>query len=90
MDRDVAIGQVVKWGERSTRYPVVIFGPEGCGKSAFLRQAAEVLREFGYDVIYVDIAHMNFIATPTLTRWLRSSSKSYLRCPVLPKSSLQA
>jgi KaiC/GvpD/RAD55 family RecA-like ATPase len=41
---------------------VVIFGPEGCGKTAFLRQAAEVLREFGYDVIYVDIAHMNFIA----------------------------
>jgi len=62
MDRDVAIGQVVEWGERSTRYPVVIFGPEGCGKSAFLRQAAEVLREFGYDVIYVDAAHMNFIA----------------------------
>jgi Archaeal ATPase. len=62
MDRDVAIGQVVEWSERSTRYPVVIFGPEGCGKSAFLRQAAEVLREFGYDVIYVDVAHMNFIA----------------------------
>jgi energy-coupling factor transporter ATP-binding protein EcfA2 len=62
VDRDVAIGQVVEWSERSTRYPVVIFGPEGCGKSAFLRQAAEVLREFGYDVIYVDVAHMNFIA----------------------------
>jgi hypothetical protein len=62
VDRDVVIGQVVEWGERSTRYPVVIFGPEGCGKSAFLRQATEVLREFGYDVIYVDIAHMNFIA----------------------------
>jgi len=62
VDRDVAIGQVVEWGERSTRYPVVIFGPEGCGKSAFLRQATEVLREFGYDVVYVDVAHINFIA----------------------------
>ena len=41
---------------------MVIFGPEGCSKSAFLRQAAEVLREFGYDVIYVDVAHTNFIA----------------------------
>ena len=62
VDRDAAIGQVVDWGERSTRYPVVIFGPEGCGKSALLRQAAEVLRELDYDVVYVDAARRDFIA----------------------------
>ena len=71
MDRDVAIEQVVEWGERSTRYPVVIFGPGGCGKSAFLRQATEVLREFGYDVVYVDVAHMNFIANTDVNEVVR-------------------
>jgi len=29
------------------------FGPEGCGKTAWLRQAAEVLRERGYEVFYI-------------------------------------
>ena len=33
--------------------PLVIFGPEGCGKTAFLRQAASALRELGYDVFYL-------------------------------------
>jgi KaiC/GvpD/RAD55 family RecA-like ATPase len=41
---------------------VVVFGPEGCGKSAFLRQAAEALGEFGFDVVYVDAAHRDFAA----------------------------
>jgi hypothetical protein len=62
VNRDRAIRQVVDWGERSTRFPVVILGPEGCGKSAFLRQASEVLRELGYDVVYVDVAHIDFTA----------------------------
>ncbi len=39
-DRGRALGQVVEWAERGTRFPVVIFGPEGCGKSAFLRQVS--------------------------------------------------
>ncbi|KUO81320.1 MAG: hypothetical protein AT718_11295 [Vulcanisaeta sp. JCHS_4] len=89
MDRDVAIGQVVEWSERSTRYPVVIFGPEGCGKSAFLRQAAEVLREFGYDVIYVDVAHMNLIAHTDVNEVVKKLIEVVSECPVLPKSSLQ-
>lgn len=37
VDRDRAIQQVLEWSERGTRFPVVVFGPEGCGKSAFLR-----------------------------------------------------
>ena len=62
VDRDRAIEQVMDWADRGTRFPVVIHGPEGCGKSAFLRQAAAILRELGYDAIYVDFMHMDFTA----------------------------
>jgi hypothetical protein len=62
VDRDRALVQIAEWAERSTRFPVVVFGPEGCGKSAFLRQAAEALGEFGFDVVYVDAAHRDFAA----------------------------
>jgi len=53
VDRDRALAQLEEWAERGTRFPVVIFGPEGCGKTAFLRQAASGLRELGYDVFYL-------------------------------------
>jgi hypothetical protein len=39
-----------------------IFGPEGCGKTAWLKQAAEVLRELGFEAIYVNPMHRGFIA----------------------------
>ena len=45
-----------------TRFPVVIHGPEGCGKSAWLRQVAVVLKKQDFDVIYVDVAHKEYIA----------------------------
>jgi predicted AAA+ superfamily ATPase len=53
VDRDRALAQIAEWAERGTRFPVVIFGPEGCGKTAFLRQAAAMLRDLGYDVFYL-------------------------------------
>ena len=53
VDRDHALAQLAEWAEKSTRWPIVIFGPEGCGKTAFLRQAASGLRELGYDVFYL-------------------------------------
>jgi hypothetical protein len=62
VDRDAALRRVVEWAEGGTRFPVVVFGPEGCGKSAFLRQAAEMLNELGYDVVYVDVVHRDFVA----------------------------
>jgi GTPase SAR1 family protein len=52
-DRVRGIEQVLEWSERGTWFPVVVFGPEGCGKTAWLRQAAEVLRERGYEVFYI-------------------------------------
>jgi Archaeal ATPase. len=52
-DRARALGQVEEFAEEGTRWPFVVFGPEGCGKTAFLRQAASGLRELGYDVFYL-------------------------------------
>jgi len=52
-DRDRALRQATKWADEGTGIPVVIFGPEGCGKTAFLLQAAAMLRELDYDVFYL-------------------------------------
>ncbi|MCC5998699.1 MAG: ATP-binding protein, partial [Thermofilum sp.] len=52
-DRERALQQVLEWAERGTWHPIVVFGPEGCGKTALLRQAAETLREAGYAVFYL-------------------------------------
>jgi AAA+ ATPase superfamily predicted ATPase len=62
IDRERALKQVEELAEKGTRYPVVIFGPEGCGKTALLKQAVEVLRKAGYDTIYIDPLHRTFIA----------------------------
>ncbi|MEL9989906.1 MAG: ATP-binding protein [Thermoproteus sp.] len=53
VDREVALKQFEELAERGTRFPLVVYGPEGCGKSALLRQGMEVLRERGYSVTYV-------------------------------------
>jgi hypothetical protein len=62
VDRDVALRQVEDWANRSTWYPVVIFGPEGCGKTAFLRQTVEALRELDYNVLYLHPLDRVFMA----------------------------
>jgi len=55
VDRDRALEQVRELGEKGT-YPVyVVYGPEGCGKSALLKQAKAILEEeFGYHVVYTN------------------------------------
>ena len=60
-DRDRALLQVLEWSERGTRFPIVVFGPEGCGKTAWLKQAAGILREKGYEVVYVDPMHREYL-----------------------------
>lgn len=49
-----AIERVIKWGEEGMSQPVVVFGPEGCGKSTWLRQTIEILKGMGYKAIYVN------------------------------------
>jgi len=61
-DRESAIRQVEGFAERGTRHPVVVFGPEGCGKTAWLKQATELLRGLGFEAIYVDPMRKDFIA----------------------------
>jgi energy-coupling factor transporter ATP-binding protein EcfA2 len=52
-DRDRGVQQVLEWAEKGTWHPIVVFGPEGCGKTAWLRQAAAILREEGFEVFYL-------------------------------------
>jgi DNA helicase TIP49 (TBP-interacting protein) len=91
-DRDRALARVVEWAEKSTRRPVVMFGPEGCGKTAFLRQAAAMLRELGCDVFCLHPLARVFSAevddptsrhpSPTLSgrRWRRNGAGPRWRC----------
>jgi energy-coupling factor transporter ATP-binding protein EcfA2 len=61
-DRDRGIRHVYELAEKGTRFPVVVFGPEGCGKTAWLRQATEILKENNFDVIYVDPLRKEYAA----------------------------
>jgi len=61
-DRERALTQVEEIARKGTRAPLVVFGPEGCGKSAWLRQSAEILKDAGYDVIYVDLVHRSYLS----------------------------
>ncbi len=51
VDRRRGLSQLEAIAERGTRLPIVVYGPEGCGKTAFFRQAFEVLRSRGYSVV---------------------------------------
>jgi len=54
-DRDVALEQISRLAERGTYTVHVVYGPEGCGKTALLRQAKAILEEeYGYHVIYAN------------------------------------
>jgi hypothetical protein len=55
VDRDRAVEQVYEFAEKGTRTPVVVYGPEGCGKTAWLKQAVEIFREQGFDVMYINV-----------------------------------
>jgi len=62
VDREQALRRVEEWVDKGT-YPVqVVYGPEGCGKTAWLRQSAELLRELGFDVIYINPIEREFLA----------------------------
>jgi AAA+ ATPase superfamily predicted ATPase len=76
IDRERALKQVEELAEKGTRYPVVVFGPEGCGKSAWLKQAVEILRETGYETLYIDPLHRTFIAYSDIKDIIRKLSEA--------------
>ncbi len=55
MNRDSALEELQSIAERGTRLPLVIYGPEGCGKTALLRQSMTLLEEYGYRVVLFDM-----------------------------------
>ncbi|GAB6944284.1 ATP-binding protein [Vulcanisaeta sp. JCM 14467] len=54
VDREQALRRVEYWAERGMSVVHVVYGPEGCGKTAWLKQSVELLRELGFDVVYVN------------------------------------
>ncbi|GAB6948066.1 hypothetical protein JCM16161A_21960 [Vulcanisaeta sp. JCM 16161] len=62
VNREQALRLIEDWAERGT-YPVqVVYGPEGCGKTAWLLQSAEFLKELGFEVIYVNPINKEVLA----------------------------
>ena len=61
-NRERALKQVEEFAEKGTWHPVVVFGPEGCGKTAWLKQAVEVLNASDFEAIYVDPMRKDFVA----------------------------
>ena len=60
IDRELALKRIEEWANKGT-YPVqVIYGPEGCGKTAWLKQSTELLKELGFHVIYINPVEREF------------------------------
>ncbi|ADM28491.1 ATPase [Ignisphaera aggregans DSM 17230] len=82
IDRDIGIRQIEEFAERGVVSPIVIYGPEGCGKTALFKQAKTILEEYGYHVIYVSpLAREEreiFTYTPTIHEIVEEVFKSLL------------
>jgi len=61
-DRERALKQVEELAEKGTWHPLVVFGPEGCGKTAWLKQSAELLKGLGFGVMYFNPMRREFLA----------------------------
>jgi len=61
INRDRGIKQVYEFAEKGTWYPVVVFGPEGCGKTSWLKQSVEIFKELGFSVIYFNPLRRDFL-----------------------------
>jgi len=68
--RDRALEQVERIAREGVGEPLVVFGPEGCGKTAWLLQAKAILEWYDYTVIYVNPLERRLKAAITYTRGL--------------------
>ena len=75
-NRERALQQVKEFAEKGTWHPIVVFGPEGCGKTAWLKQTAELLRELNYEAIYVDPMRKDFIAYTDVEELVRKLAEA--------------
>lgn len=71
VDRELGIKRVEEWAARGTRFVQLVYGPKGCGKTAWLKQSAELLRDWGYDVIYVNPLQRDYVAYINLKEVVR-------------------
>ena len=53
-NRDFALKQVEDWVNRGMALPRVVYGPEGCRKTTWLRQTTMLLKELDFEAIYVN------------------------------------
>ena len=88
VDRDRGLGQVSEVADRGTRLPLVVYGPEGCGKTAFLRQAVLLLEERGYSVIYVSPLQRDARDVLVYSESLRSLVRDVLKAVPEPYSRI--
>jgi len=49
-----ALKQIMELAEKGMYEPLIIYGPEGCGKTALFKQAFEILVSMDYTVVYVN------------------------------------
>jgi ABC-type phosphate/phosphonate transport system ATPase subunit len=61
-NRERAIQQIEEVAGEGTRLPVVVYGPEGCGKTSWLLQAVEVLKDLGFSIIYFNPLRRMFLS----------------------------
>ncbi|AFA39512.1 Archaeal ATPase [Pyrobaculum oguniense TE7] len=53
-DRELALKRMEEWAREGVVDVQLVYGPEGCGKTAWLRQSVALLKELGFDVIYLN------------------------------------
>jgi len=74
--------KLLNLARRGHAFPVVVFGPEGCGKTALLKQLVLLLKEEGIEVVYVDTLEENIdraiLASPELKEALVSLSEAVM------------
>jgi len=90
--REIALRKIVEWSERGVGFPIVVYGPEGCGKTSWLRQSIKILEKMDYKVIYVNPAEENFenalIYTEDIKDIIREVVTQGLQHIEIPMSSL--
>jgi len=70
-DRELALRRVKEWADRGIVKVQVIYGPEGCGKTAWLKQSAELLKDLGFEVVYIDPLRRDFVAYTDLRDFIK-------------------